>query len=333
MKTAAGQDLVRRLAGHCDVVIDNYSPGTMSRWGLGHEDLDARNPGVIAVSMSGVGETGPWRSAVTFADTLAAMSGLTYETADPGGPPQGLTFGLGDMVAANAAVMGVCNLLLRGEGGFIDLSQLEAMAAAMGPALLEHQLGAPERGATPEHPDRHATRVPHGVYPARGEDRWVAIAVLEDEQWRRLVQTASVEGAGEAWADALARLEHAGLAERKHSEDTIDEALANWTSGADAEALAERLQAVGVPASLVSTGEDLVDRDPHLAARGFYVELDHPLAGWIRHEGVVARMSRTAARLDRPAPLLGQHTDAVLTQLLSLDVEEIRALTDAGVLQ
>jgi crotonobetainyl-CoA:carnitine CoA-transferase CaiB-like acyl-CoA transferase len=333
MKTAAGQDVVRRLADRCDVVIDNYSPGTMSRWGLGHEDLAARRPGVIAVSMSGVGETGPWRNAVTFADTLAAMSGLTYETADPGGTPQGLTFGLGDMVAANAAVVGVLDLLLRGQGGFVDLSQLEAMAAAMGPALLEHQLGAPQHGATPEHPDRRAGRVPHGVYPARGDDRWVAIAVLDDEQWRRLVHEVSVDGGGAAWAEALAQLGQAGLTERKEAEDRIDEALAAWTCSAAAETLAERLQAAGVPAAVVSTGEDLVEHDPHLAARGFYVELDHPLAGQVRHEGVVARMSRTATRLDTPAPLLGQHTEAVLTELLDIDAEEFRHLTESGVLE
>ncbi|MDP5182528.1 CoA transferase [Blastococcus sp. BMG 814] len=333
MRTEAGQDLVRRLAGHCDVVIDNYSPGTMSRWGLGYDALTEANPGVIAVSMSGVGQTGPWRNAVTFADTLAAMSGLTHETADPAGTPQGLTFGLGDMVAANAAVVGVLDLLLRGRGGFVDLSQLEAMASAMGPALLEHQLGAPVHGATPEHPDRRASRVPHGVYPAQGEDRWLSVAVLEDAQWRALVRAAVADGRGAAWAETLAGLADAGLAERKAAEDRIDDAVSAWTSDQVPEALADRLQALGVPAAIVSTGQDLVDRDPHLAARGFYVELEHPLAGPVRHEGVIARMSRTATRQERPAPLLGQHTDAVLTELLGLEAAEIRALTGAGVLE
>ncbi|MFW3171572.1 CaiB/BaiF CoA transferase family protein, partial [Geodermatophilus sp. CPCC 206100] len=333
MRTEAGQDLVRQLAARCDLVIDNYSPGTMARWGLGYEDLARANPGVIAVSMSGVGQTGPWRRAVTFADTLAAMSGLTAETADPGGTPQGLTFGLGDMVAANAAVVGVLDLLLRGEGGFVDLSQLEAMAAAMGPALLEHQVGAPERGATPDHPVRHAEHVPHGVYPASGDDRWVAIAVSEDPQWRRLVEAAVAGTEGSPEAEALSALADAGRTERKAAEDRIDEALAAWTRGQDAETLAERLQALGVPAAVVSTGEDLVDRDPHLAARGFYVALDHPLAGRVLHEGVVARLGRTAVRPDRPAPLLGQHTDAVLTELLGLQPAEIQALTEAGALE
>jgi len=315
------------------VVIDNYSPGTMSRWGLGYDDLARTNPGVIAVSMSGVGQTGPWRNAVTFADTLAAMSGLTAETADPGGVPQGLTFGLGDMVAANAAVVGVLDLLLRGEGGFVDLSQLEAMAAAMGPAVLEHQLGVPERAATPEHPDRQASVVPHGVYPAEGDDRWLAISVQDDVQWRSLARTAVADGGGATWAQTLDRLADAGVAERKDAEDLIDVTIAAWTSGHHPEALADRLQALGVPAAVVSTGQDLVDRDEHLAGRGFYLDLDHPLAGRVRHEGVVARMTRTATPTERPAPILGEHTDAVLVELLGMEPAEIRALSGAGVLE
>jgi crotonobetainyl-CoA:carnitine CoA-transferase CaiB-like acyl-CoA transferase len=333
MRSQAGQELVRRLAQQCDVVIDNYSPGTMERWGLGHADLTASNRDVITVSMAGVGQTGPWRNAVTFADTLAAMSGLTYETADPGGDPQGLTFGLGDMVAANAAVLGILDRLLNGEGGFIDLSQLEAMAAAMGPSLLEHQLGVPASGATPEHPNRHPSRVPHGVYPTRGEDRWIAISATDDRQWQGLAEVVVTEDEGSPTAAVLTGLAAADLPHRKAAEDRIDEALAAWTRERAGEELAECLQEAGVPAALVSTGEDLVDRDLQLAARDFYVLLDHPLTGPVRHEGVVARMARTAAPLDRPAPLLGQHTSEVLTELLDLGAGDISALANDGVLE
>ncbi|MET0417997.1 MAG: CoA transferase, partial [Actinoplanes sp.] len=250
MRTAEGQDIVRRLAATCDVIIDNYSPGTMAKWGLDHASLN--RPELIAVSMSGVGQDGPWRKAVTFADTLAAMSGLTHETADPGGDPQGLTFGLGDMVAANAAVLAVLALRAEGRGGFVDLSQLEAMAAAMGPAVLEQQLGASPTGATAEHPHRLASRSPHGVYPARGNDRWVAIAVLDDVQWRTLAGLASLPGAD------------LPLAARKAGEDRIDAALAAWTRTRDAAEVAELLQSHGVPAAVVATGEDLTEHDPQL---------------------------------------------------------------------
>ncbi|GAB2587415.1 CoA transferase [Paractinoplanes abujensis] len=301
MRTPEGQEVVRRLAAECDVIIDNYSPGTMVKWGLDHASLAEVNPGIIAVSMSGVGQDGPWRNAVTFADTLAAMSGLTHETADPGGDPQGLTFGLGDMVAANAAVLAIVALLQDKRGGFVDLSQLEAMAAAMGPAVLEQQLGTPATGATPAWPHRLATRSPHGVYPALGEDRWVAVAVGNDEQWRTLARLSGVREAG------------FDLAERKADEDRIDTELAAWTRTRGASETAELLQAHGIAAAVVSTGEDLTDLDPQLAARGFYPVLRHPLAGEVKHEGSVLKLSRTPARVDRPAPLLGEHTAAVLT--------------------
>ncbi|MBB4683890.1 CaiB/BaiF CoA-transferase family protein [Amycolatopsis jiangsuensis] len=315
LRTEQGRELVRALVPHCDVVVENFSPGVLARWGMDYDSLTALNPGVILVSMAGAGQTGPWRDAVTFADTLAAMSGLSGETRDPGGPPQGLTFGLGDMVAANAAVLATLELLLGEEGGHVDLSQLEAMAATMGPALLEAQLGAPGDGRKAGYPNRSAWAVPHGVYPAAGPDRWVAIAALDEGQWQALRDLANLP-------DPVDRRTH---------EDEIDEALGAWTRDQRAEDLARRLQDAGVAAAVVATGEDLVDRDEHLAARGFYPVLEHPLAGPVKHEGIVARLSRTPGALTAAAPLLGEHTAEVLGELVGLDEERLVRLKAEGV--
>jgi crotonobetainyl-CoA:carnitine CoA-transferase CaiB-like acyl-CoA transferase len=289
---------------------------------MDYASLRELNPDVVLVSMAGVGQTGPWRNAVTFADTLAAMSGLSSETRDPGGPPQGLTFGLGDMVAGNAAVLAALTLLLEQRGGHVDLSQLEAMAASIGPAVAEAAF--PPEGEdhrTPEQPNRSVRAVPHGVYPAAGEDRWIAVAVLDDAQWRALVGVTGGLGVPAA----------ADLAARRAAEDAIDAALAGWTAQRDPVEAAAALQAAGVPAALVATGQDLVDRDEHLAARGFYPVLEHPIAGPVRHEGIVARLDATPGALTSPAPLLGQDTTAVLTDLLELDETELAALAAAGV--
>jgi crotonobetainyl-CoA:carnitine CoA-transferase CaiB-like acyl-CoA transferase len=322
LRTDEGVRLLRDLVPHCDVVVENFSPGVLARWGMDYSSLRELNPDVVLVSMAGVGQTGPWRDAVTFADTLAAMSGLSSETRDPGGHPQGLTFGLGDMVAANAAVLATLTLLAEQRGGHVDLSQLEAMAASIGPAVVEAAL--PSAGAdhrTPEHPNRSVRAVPHGVYPAAGEDRWVTVAVLDDAQWRALAEVTG--GLGVA-ADA-------DLTARRVEEDAIDAALAAWTGRRDAAEAAAELQAAGVPAAVVATGQDLVDRDEQLAFRGFYPVLEHPIAGPVRHEGIVARLTATPGALTSPAPLLGQDTAAVLTELLGLDENRLAALGAAGV--
>ncbi|HEX6448291.1 MAG TPA: CoA transferase [Trebonia sp.] len=330
LRTSEGQQLLRDLAARCDVVIENFSPGVLARWGMDYASLRELNPTVILVSMAGVGQTGPWRDAVTFADTLAAMSGLSSETRDPGGNPQGLTFGLGDMVAANSAVLATLDLVSRGQGGHVDLSQLEAMAATMGPALVTAALGASGADSrTPEHPNRSVRAVPHGVYPAAGDDRWIAIAVQDQEQWAALTRLAGAPSAG---AIGLAGVPaDAGLDARRAREDEIDAALAAWTSGQDAEVLAARLQEAGIAAAVVATGRDLVDADEHLAARGFYPVLNHPIAGPVRHEGIVARLSATPGALTSPAPLLGQHTAEVLRGLLGLDESTLAELAAAGV--
>jgi crotonobetainyl-CoA:carnitine CoA-transferase CaiB-like acyl-CoA transferase len=283
LRKPEAQELLRQLVPVVDVVIENFSPGVLDRWGLGYQQLRQLNPNVVLVSMAGVGQTGPWRQAVTFADTLAAMSGLTYET---GQPPQGLTFGLGDMVAANAATLATLDLLHQGVGGHVDLSQLEAMAAHLGPAVLE---------AKP-------ARVDSRILRTAGDDRWIAIGAATDD----------------ALASALG---------------TTASELTDVIAEQDADTLAARLQTLGFPAYPVRDGRDLVDHDPQLAAGGFYQQLDHPLAGPVAHEGVVAHLHGTPGGLWQPAPLLGQHTDELLTELLGLTPERLSSLHDEGVLE
>jgi crotonobetainyl-CoA:carnitine CoA-transferase CaiB-like acyl-CoA transferase len=298
LRTPQGQELLRSLVPQVDVVVENFSPGVLARWDLAFDQLQALNPRIVLVSMAGVGQDGPWRSAVTFADILAAMSGLTCETGGPGRAPQGLTFGLGDMVAANSAVLGAIELLHAGRGGHVDLSQLEAMAASLGPALLEHQLGDAR---------------PPGPLPAilrtQGEDRWIAVGVAGPGVLAAAVRDLTGSGAEPA------------------------KALASLAADSDADELAAALQARGVPAYPVRDGRDLVETDRQLAARAFYRDLVHPLAGTVRHEGLVEHLADTPGGLWEPAPLLGQHTDAILTELLGTPADTLARLHDEGILQ
>ncbi|HEY7283037.1 MAG TPA: CoA transferase [Actinomycetota bacterium] len=327
LRTPEGLRLLARLVPHCDVVVENFSAGLLERWGLGFRELRTLRPDVILVRMAGMGQTGPWRDRVTYADALAAAAGITAETGSTADDPVGVAFGLGDMVAAVHAVAGVLEALdhrdRTGEGREIDLSQLEAMASHTGTALLESQAGV---ASLSYDGNRHPRMAPHGAYRCEGDDRWVAIATATDDEWRALCATI---GRGELADDPR----FADLASRKAQEDELDALVAEWTRTRSPWEAAERLQAAGVAAAPVEDGRDLVEGDAHLRERGFYVTLDHPAAGPVRHEGVAVRLATTPGGVSRPAPRLGEHTTEVLTELLGMSPSEIEELTAAGVLE
>jgi crotonobetainyl-CoA:carnitine CoA-transferase CaiB-like acyl-CoA transferase len=322
-----GMELLSRLVPRCDVVVENFSAGLLERWGLGYERLRTLRPDMILVRMAGMGQTGPWRDRVTYADALAAVAGITAETGPRGGNPVGVAFGLGDMVAALHAVAGTLAALEErartGAGREIDLSQLEAMAAHTGTALLEAAVGIPSISYDG---NRHPRMAPHGALPCAGDDRWCAVAVQTDEQWRSLGR---LVGGAELANDPR----FATLPDRKANEDDLEAIVAAWTRGRSAEAAAAQLQSAGVPAAPVEDGRDLVDGDEHLRARGFYVPLRHPAAGVILHEGVAVRLAATPGGVRRPAPRLGEHTEEVLSELLGMGAPEIDGLRAVGVLE
>ena len=268
-----GLDLLSRLVPHCDVVVENFSAGLLERWGLGFDALRALRADVILVRMAGMGQTGPWRDRVTYADALAAAAGVTAETGWGDADPVGVAFGLGDMVAALHAVAGTLEALdhraRTGEGREIDLSQLEAMASHTGTALLESEAGIPSLSSDG---NRHPRMAPHGAYPCAGTDQWIAIACRDDADWRALCGAMG----NPAWTrDA----DLATIAGRRAREDDVDRRLAAWTAQHDRYALGARLADAGVPAAPVQDAADRVERDPQLAARGWLVPLPHRETG------------------------------------------------------
>jgi crotonobetainyl-CoA:carnitine CoA-transferase CaiB-like acyl-CoA transferase len=327
LRRPEGLELLAQLVPHCDVLVENFSAGLLERWGLGYERLRALRPDLILVRMAGMGQTGPWRDRVTYADTLSAAAGITAETGSSSSDPVGVAFGLGDMVAALHAVAGTLAALERreqtGEGREIDLSQLEAMTSHTGTALLEAAAGLASKSYDG---NRHPRMAPHGAFPCAGDDRWCAVAVASDEEWRALCD---LLGRAELGPDPR----FADLAGRKANEDDVDALVASWTRSRSPEEAARSLQAAGIAAAPVEDGRDLVDGDEHLAARGFYVPLLHPAAGEVLHEGVAVRLSDTPGGVFRPAPRLGEHTAEVLGELLGMDRAAVDELTAAGVLE
>jgi len=327
LKTNEGRRLARALAARSDVVIDNYSAGVMDRLGLGYRALAAETPGIIVIHLSGLGSSGPSSHFVTFGPSMMALSGMTslWNHSDRPEPVGSQTSYPDYVVGAYAAYAALAALHARrrtGTGREVDLTQLEVVAAAIGPAMVAvmNSLGDPEPAG-----NRSPTAAPHGCYPCQGDDAWCVISVRDDQEWRGLRRAM-----GEPTWSAAAGLETTAgrLAER----DQLDERLAAWTATLPPAEVVRRCQANGVPAGVVATGADLAS-DPHLEARGFLVDMEHPRMGELRLPGAPIRLADGRPPVWRLGPLMGEDNQAVLQGLLGLSDEELRRLAAEGVVK
>ena len=340
-----GREILQRLIAASDVVIENFSAGTFERWGFDYEWFTSIRPDIIYLSCSGFGHSGRYRDYDTWGPSAQALAGLTFASGLPGHPPAGWGFSYMDQTAGYLGALAVLMALhyrnQTGQGQYIDMSQAESGMALTGAVFPDFSVngrrsrraGFPpgNRAAWPGVPYSNAYRgavaAPHNSYPCAGGgmNDWCVIAVSTDEQWQALVD---VMGAPDWARDAR----FATLAGRLRYQDELDAHIADWTSTLDKYAVMERLQAVGVPAGAVQSSEDRVERDPQLAARGYYVEHDHPVLGRRRFEGLPIHLSATPAAVWKAAPTIGQDTADVLRSVLGMPDDEIEQLTEAGVL-
>jgi crotonobetainyl-CoA:carnitine CoA-transferase CaiB-like acyl-CoA transferase len=323
-----GLDLARRLAAQSDVVIDNFSARVMPNLGLDYASLRELRPDVICVRMTGFGLSGPERDYVSYGPTLQALTGYTLLMAEPDGPPAGFGYSYSDLAGGNLGALAVLAALWQrrrtGSGQEVDLAQLEAVASLVGPVLLDVALnGGPSRPTG--NASEEAPAAPHGVYPCAGHERWLAITVFGDAEWARFVVAIGAPAwtAEARFASAAARLAHAA---------DLDRCVAAWTRTHDAEAAMALLQRAGVAAGLVADAEDVCARDPQLAARGHFTDVPTPEGRTVRIDGPPFLLSETPARVSGPGPLLGEHTDEVLREVLGLDAATLADLRAAGVL-
>lgn len=323
--TEAGAELVKRLVAVSDVVIENYSPGVLDKYGLGYKELSRVRPEIVMASMSAAGQDGPLRDIRTYGPTISALSGLDSMVGYPGERVLGSQGFYPDMVGAIHGVISVLAAVRHrrrtGRGQHIDLSQWEATVGMLGEALLEVTFADDVPGTRG---NRHRAMSPHGIYPCADDQTWIAIQVEDDSQWSALVQLMGEPAwAGEPWA--------ATAAGRIADADVVDRKVAAWTRDHDRDELVELLQDNGVPAGPnLHVGERYFHE--HFMARGFHVDLDHPATGTDIVTDVAWRLGRTPGSIRRHAPLLGEHTQEVFGGIVGLSDDEIDRLRSEGVL-
>lgn len=318
LKQPKAIEIVKRLVKLADVVTENMRPGVMDRLGLSYEVLREIRPDIIMLSSSAMGATGPERNYVGYAPTFAATGGIAYVSGDPGRLPSALSGAIDTRVATTSAFAVLAALYYRqrtGQGQHIDVSSSEAISCLAGDILMDYAMNRRVRERNGNHDE---SMVPHNCYPCRGKDRWVTIAVSTEEDWQAFCKALG----SPRWTK-----DHrfANALNRRHNQDELDRLVSEWTMERTDYEVTEILQRAGVAAAPSLSGE-MVSQDPHSKDRGFIIEVEHPE---IRKRLVVGppwRLSSTPAQVRRPGPLLGEHNQYVLGELLCMSQSEIEQL-------
>ncbi len=322
LKLPQAQDIVRQLVRDADVLIENFRPGAMEGWGLGPDDLQAINPRLIMLRISGYGQTGPYRDKPGFGVVAEAMSGLRHLTAEPGRVPVRVGISLGDTLASLHGVIGILMALHErqrsGQGQVIDVALYEAVFNCMESLLPEYSAFGAVRGpagsALPGIAPTNAYRCRDGGY--------ALIAGNGDSIYKRLMHAVGRDDLGQD--PALA--DNAGRVKRV---DEIDTALGTWAGERTVDEVMAVLDAASVPAGRIYTVADIA-ADPHYQARGMIQQVQMSDGTCMAVPGIVPKLSRTPGGHRRNAPALGQDTDDVLSNM-GLTAEQIQTLKDQGI--
>jgi benzylsuccinate CoA-transferase BbsF subunit len=341
MSEPDARDVALRLVAASDVFISNFTPRVIERWRLTYDELRKVNPRIIALYAPMQGLSGPRKDFLGFGAVLTPFTGLNHLTGFAHRPPAGVGTNYPDYtINPGHSVIAIMAALRHrdrtGEGQMIELSQLESVAATIAPALMDY---AANGRVQTRRGNRSDWMAPHGAFRCQDEprshaplptqpaarERWIVLAIRDDDEWRALCDVA-----GNASFAQDKRFQT--LLERKRNEDELEQSIGDWTGAQHARAIVQRLQDAGVPAGIVQDAEDMLDHDEHLRERGYYVQLDHPETGPASHDGPVAKLHATPGELRAPAPLIGQHTFEVATEVLGYTPDEVADLVANGIL-
>jgi len=318
-----GIELVKRLVATADILVENYSPGIMKRFGLDWEVLQPINPRLIMISMPSFGYGGPETESRGYGNTVEAMAGVTglmrYHDAEQ---PYTLSNALGDPTSGLTGMFGVLAALNErertGKGQWIELAQVEGVIPFLAGPIIEYQL----TGQVPRpQGNRNREYAPHGIYRCAGENAFIAIAAATEDQWSALASALNLSG----------DVRFASAASRKQNEDALDAELNRALSVLSLEDALARLRSAGVYAAPVNSAASVLG-DAQISDRGYFVAVDRAVVGTHLYPGAVPRFSQTPLKADDPAPLLGEHNGDVFRRLLGMTEAELAELEAAGII-
>jgi len=325
LRRPEGRDIARELAVRSDLVVENFRPGGLEKWGLGYEQLSALNPKLIMVRISGFGQTGPYRQRTGYGVISEAVSGLRHLTGDPDRPPTRVAVSMTDYITGLYGAFGATLALLAreksGRGQYIDAALYECAFSFMEPWIPAYQKLKHVAGRTGS---RLEESTPNNLYPT-GDRQFIHITAMADTIFRRLaaVMAQPELPADPRFATAVARSQH-------HAD--IDDIIARWTSTLPVAELEQMLEQAGVPATRVFTIADIFG-DPHYRERGSIVEAPDADLGTVAMAAVVPRLSATPGAVRHAGHRIGEDSGAVLRDLLGLSQERISALETAGIVK
>lgn len=320
-----GIEIAKKLVAISDVVVQNFRPGVMKKLGLDYENLILIKPDIIMASLSIYGQTGPKSSFAGWGNAGNALSGHYMLTGWPDREPVYPNLAFADVVQPIFTVIGILSALdyrrRTGRGQHIDVTQVETMIQFISPAILEYYMNnhKPMRMG-----NRSSYACPHGIFPCKGTDKWCAIAIFNDEQWRSLCMALGKD-------KTLDDERFTSFVLRKKHEDELESLISSWTVKYERDDLATILERAKIPSGPVQDMSDL-DSDPHISERQSFIKLTHPVIGVCNHPTPPVKLSITPAQVNT-APCLGEHNEYVYKQLLGMTEEEYATLLEKGVFE
>jgi benzylsuccinate CoA-transferase BbsF subunit len=315
--SAGGKKLAWKMIMWADIVTESFSPGTMEKWGLGYEDLKKVKPDIIYFSSSMQGRGGPHTSYAGYGQNAVNFSGFTEITGWPDRLPSPPYGAYTDYVSCRYAAFALMSALMyrkkTGKGQYLEQSQFETSIQMISPLIMDYQING---NLMKRSGNRHPGAAPHGVYQCKGDDRWVAISIMNGEQWIKFCQVIGN-------SDLAKHNDYLNLSQRKKYEDALDALVNHWTLTLSAEEVESILQNSGIPSNIVEKSSDIY-LDPQLTSRGYFTTLEHSAMGKQKYEYQACYiLSKTPRQIITPSPCIGEHNERVFKDMIGMNDDEL----------